>query len=97
MLMFENEEVPFGYHKAHRLMTIASDPRLKSEKIFSLLPPSWDSIYKLTRLDDDAFAHLVGDGTVRTLPAPFRNASYANALASRARRSTTSPRCQSPP
>jgi hypothetical protein len=65
VVMFDNEEVPFGYRKANMLMSIARDPRISNVEHAKLLPPSWDTIYKLTRLDDGTFADLIEDGTIR--------------------------------
>ena len=48
------------------LMAIAADPRLRNPNHGSLLPPSWRSLYELTRLDDVTFeARIV---TARSAP-----------------------------
>jgi N6-adenosine-specific RNA methylase IME4 len=62
--MIEND-LPFGPRTGQRLMKIAVDPRLTNATHVSLLPPSWGTLYQLTRLDDGTFARLVDDGTIR--------------------------------
>jgi N6-adenosine-specific RNA methylase IME4 len=61
--MIEND-LPFGPRSAQRLMAIAADKRLTKATHGSLLPPSWRTLYELTRLPDDVLAEKLKDGTV---------------------------------
>jgi len=58
------DQLPFGKRTAERLMAIAADPRLSAATHVSLLPPSWGTLYEITRMDDDTFATKVADGTI---------------------------------
>ena len=54
-------ELPFGDRTARRLMAIARDPRISNRTHASLLPPSWMTLFELTKLDDAQFqARLAG-------------------------------------
>ena len=44
-------ELPFGDRTARRLMAIARDPRISNRTHASLLPPSWMTLFELTKLD----------------------------------------------
>lgn len=61
--MVEND-LPFGIRTAEMLMAIAKDKRLANTNHGSLFPPSWRTLYQLTRLDDDTFAARIADGTI---------------------------------
>lgn len=50
---------------AQRLMAIGADARLANPTHVSLLPPSWGTLYVLTRLDDATLAARFADGTIR--------------------------------
>ncbi len=56
--------LPFSARTAQRLMAIAEDGRLTDPTLASHLPPSWDTLYVLTRLDDVAFQARLSDGTI---------------------------------
>jgi hypothetical protein len=43
-------------------MAIASDQRLRNHG--AVLPPSWRTLYELTRLSDEAFEERIADGTI---------------------------------
>lgn len=47
------EDLPFGARTTQRLMAIASDERLSNPTHGSLLPPSWRTLYELTKLTDE--------------------------------------------
>ena len=49
----------------YRLMAVARDERLSNGAHVHHLPPSWGTLYELTKLDDDGFAQALGDGTIR--------------------------------
>src|SRR5262245_55434393 len=57
-------ELPFGKRTAQMLMKVAADSRLTNAKHASLLPPSWYTLYELSKLPDDVFAAKLADGTI---------------------------------
>lgn len=57
-------DLPFQRNTAQRLMKIAADSRLANRAHVPLLPPSWGTLYELTKLDDDTFDQKVRDGTI---------------------------------
>src|SRR5262245_19788941 len=59
------ERLGLSDRTAQRLMAIAEDERLTKPTHVSLLPPSWGTLYLLTRLDDPTFNRLIEDGTIR--------------------------------
>ena len=48
-------DLPFNRHTAHKLMRIAGDKRLTNVSQGKHLPPSWATLYELTKLDDATF------------------------------------------
>jgi hypothetical protein len=63
MTMVEGE-LPFNRHTAHKLMQIAGDKRLTNVSQGKHLPPSWTTLYELTKLDDDTFDQKLRDGSI---------------------------------
>jgi N6-adenosine-specific RNA methylase IME4 len=61
--MVEND-LPFKPSTAQRLMKIASDERLANPAHVQLLPPSWGTLYELTKLPDEVFEAKLADGTI---------------------------------
>jgi N6-adenosine-specific RNA methylase IME4 len=57
-------DLPFTPRWAQRLMAVARDQRLSNTKYTSLLPPSAETLYKLTRFDDATFQRLIKNGTI---------------------------------
>jgi hypothetical protein len=57
-------DLPFGARTAQRLMAIAADARLSNATHASHLPPSWTTLYELTKLDDAQFEAKIADGTI---------------------------------
>jgi hypothetical protein len=57
-------DLPFNRHTAHKLMQIASDKRLTNVSQGKHLPPSWTTLYELTKLDDDTLERKLRDGTI---------------------------------
>ena len=51
-------ELPFGEATARRLMIIADDKRLSNRAQGHALPPSWRTLYELTKLDDETWGSL---------------------------------------
>lgn len=61
--MIEND-LPFGRRTAHRLMAIAQDSRLSNGTHASHLPPSWYTLYELTKLPDEQFEAKLANGEI---------------------------------
>jgi hypothetical protein len=57
-------DLPFNRHTAHKLMQIARDKRLTNVSQGKHLPPSWTTLYELTKLDDDTFDQKLRDGSI---------------------------------
>jgi hypothetical protein len=57
-------DLPFQRNTAQRLMKIAADSRLANRAHVPLLPPSWGTLYELTKLDDDTFDQRLRDGSI---------------------------------
>lgn len=62
--MIENE-LPFGARAAQRLMAIANDEKLTNATHALHLPPSWTTLYELTKLDTETFERRIAEGTIR--------------------------------
>jgi hypothetical protein len=62
--MVEND-LPFKKRTAQMFMAVARDLRLRKAKTSSLLPPYWNTLYKITRLSDAMLERLIDDGTIR--------------------------------
>lgn len=65
---FENEvmtRLHFSPNVAQRLMAIARDPRLSNPAHVQLLPPSWGTLYELTKLSDEEFDRGVQEQIIR--------------------------------
>jgi hypothetical protein len=56
--------LPFGPRTAQMLMRIAADERLTNTKHVSLLPPSWGTLYELTKLDDRKLEEVIAQRVV---------------------------------
>jgi hypothetical protein len=57
--------LPFGASTGQRLMIIARDARLSNPAHVQLLPPSWGTLYELTKLNDRQFEQGVKSGVIR--------------------------------
>jgi hypothetical protein len=58
-------EVPFHRSTAFRLMAIVSDDKLTNDAHGQHLPPSWRTLYELTKLEDADFAARLADSSIR--------------------------------
>lgn len=56
------DDLPFVPRTGRMFMAIAADLRLRSHG--SVLPPSWRTLYELTKLTDDDFEAKIADGTI---------------------------------
>jgi N6-adenosine-specific RNA methylase IME4 len=59
------QNLPFGTRTANKLMAIARDDRLQKGLTVSHLPPSWGTLYEITKLDDPTLEARIADGTIR--------------------------------
>ncbi len=59
------ESLPFGERTAQKLMAVGRDERIRKREHARVLPPSWDTLYVLTRLDDDQWERGLADGLMR--------------------------------
>jgi N6-adenosine-specific RNA methylase IME4 len=59
------QRLPFGRRTAQRLMAVGRDERITNATHVSHLPPSWGTLYELTKLDDAQFEAKISDGTIR--------------------------------
>jgi hypothetical protein len=57
--------LPFGTSTARRLMAVAADSRLSNRAHVHVLPPSWGTLYELTKLDDATLEARIADRTIR--------------------------------
>lgn len=55
-------DLPIDGSTARRLMSVASDERIRAHA--HELPPSWATLYELTKLTDSEFASRIEDGTI---------------------------------
>lgn len=62
--MFESNFVPFGIRSAQMLMAIAEHSALTNTKHVSYLPPSWGSLYLLTKVEPKRLTAAFRDGTI---------------------------------
>ena len=58
-------ELPFGPRTAQCLMAVAADARLRKANHGSLLPPSWRTLYEISKMTDEEFTVAVANGLVR--------------------------------
>jgi hypothetical protein len=56
--------LPFSERTAQMLMRIARHPILSNANHGSLLPPSWRTLYALTKVPDDKLIEHIRDGTI---------------------------------
>lgn len=59
-----NLKLPFGPRTAQRLIAIANHPVLSNPTHGSLLPPSWRTLYELTRFEEPKLITWIHDGTI---------------------------------
>jgi hypothetical protein len=57
-------ELPFGRHVAQRVMKIAQNPILSKGDHGRLLPPSYQTLYELTKLPNDILVAKLKDGSI---------------------------------
>ena len=59
-----HDHCPFDFSVACRLMQIAQSERVTDEKIAKRLPPSWDKLYQLMKLEQDVFQFGLENGII---------------------------------
>ncbi len=62
--LFEDELLPFGQGSAERLMKIAEHPQLSNSANSPILPPSWTSLYELTKVEPKRLSAAFKDGII---------------------------------
>ena len=62
--MFNDGLVPFSIRSAQMLMAIAEHPAISNTNHGSYLPPSWGTLYELTKVPDRALANAFRDGLI---------------------------------
>lgn len=63
--LFRDDHVPFSQDNAEKYMAIARDPRLTNSAKLRNLPPSWTTLYDLTRLKGDEWDEAEAQGLIR--------------------------------
>jgi N6-adenosine-specific RNA methylase IME4 len=62
--MIASSELPFGASTARMLMKIASNPQLTKREYVHVLPPSWGTLYELTKLPAERLEAAISSGQV---------------------------------
>ena len=62
--MVDGDRIPFGWNTANRLMAIANHSILSKAAHVQLLPPSWGTVYELTKIPDEPLQLMLCDGTI---------------------------------
>jgi hypothetical protein len=65
--MVQDDTLQLSPRTAQMLMEIARHPVISNAKHVSLLPPSWGTLYQLTRVETKALEAAIKDGRVYTL------------------------------
>jgi hypothetical protein len=85
-----DEDLPFNEGSARKLMAIGRDKRIRNVSHAKHLPPSWDTLYVLSKLDDEQWERGIGDGLIH----PGMERGEAAALWYKSSRQTSPPRRQ---
>ena len=64
-LQMIKHELPFGENTSEILMKISRNPQITKSEQIQNLPPSWGTLYELTKLDDGAWALAEDQGLIR--------------------------------
>jgi hypothetical protein len=66
MISQQNKEkkLPFGERTAQMLMKIAAHPVISNPKFISVLPPSWATLYAMTKIPHELLEALLLEGTI---------------------------------
>jgi hypothetical protein len=59
-------DLPFKERTAQKFMAVARHPVLSNASNWSHLPPSWTSLYQLSRLDSEFLSDLIENGSAAT-------------------------------
>jgi Protein of unknown function (DUF3102) len=57
-------DLPFGPRTARRLMAVAQHPVIAKGTHASVLPPSWTTLYELTRLPEETLEAKIAEGVI---------------------------------
>jgi Protein of unknown function (DUF3102) len=58
-------DLPFSDSTARKLMAIAADKKLSNREHVNVLPPSWGTLYELTKLEPEQFEARIASGAIR--------------------------------
>ena len=62
--MFDEGLVPFSQQTANKLMAVSEHPQLSNSAHGRDLPPSWTTLYELSRVEPDRLTAALNDGTI---------------------------------
>jgi hypothetical protein len=82
--LFEDGLVPFTQNTAQRLMLIAEHPQLSNTAHVQHLPPSWGTLYELTKVEPKRLTAALNDGTITP---NMKRSAVAELLPTRKKRS----------
>jgi hypothetical protein len=91
------EELPFGERTAQRLMEIARHPILSNPTHGSHLPPSWRTLYELSKIDDQVLLARIEDHTINPETQRKDIKAIAASVTGAVRRDTNKKRREAPP
>jgi hypothetical protein len=60
------DKLPFGARTAQMLMGIAKHPIIGNAKYISHLPPSWGTLYELTKIPDEELKQMIAEGRINS-------------------------------
>jgi hypothetical protein len=86
--VFNAMRLPFGRRTVQRLMAIAENSVLSDPTHVSSLPPSWGTLYELTKFPDNMLLAWIENGTIN----PEMERKEIGALLGRPQRPVTSPK-----
>jgi hypothetical protein len=62
--LFSDDLLPFGKRSADMMIAVADHSVLSNEKHASSLPPSWFTLYQLTKVPSDVLRNALKDGVI---------------------------------
>jgi Protein of unknown function (DUF3102) len=89
--LFDESLVPFSQNTAGRLMAVADNPVLANSAHVQNLPPSWGTLYELTKVPEPTLKNAIRDGVI-TPDMPRK--AVADLVPVRALKSTEDPSSQ---
>jgi len=62
--LFDEKLIPFSQQTANKLMAVASHPQMSNPAHVRNLPPSWGTLYELTKIPEPTLQHALADGRI---------------------------------